>query len=195
MNQNNADKAKCRQWLKKRRQEVFDQEGPEKSAIIAKRVIDLCREEKYRCVMCYISFGSEVDTLEILEKLWLLGKTVCVPKCLSGGRMEAVAIASREDLLPGKYGILEPRDCHLTVAPSEIDLCLVPGLGFSEEGGRIGFGAGFYDRFLSNVSGLNVGITFDEMVSVSIPQEGFDQRVDLIITDKRVIEVDKKDTV
>jgi 5-formyltetrahydrofolate cyclo-ligase len=149
MNGNDRDKVEWRLWLKKKRQEIFDLHGSQRSEIIIKRVLDLCRKADFRCIMCYISFGSEVDTRELVEELWQLKKTVCVPQCLPHGQMKAVSISCWEDLSPGKYGILEPHDHLLTIPPDEIDLCLVPGLGFCEDGGRIGSGAGFYDRFLT----------------------------------------------
>lgn len=184
-----SDKAKWRRLLKERREEVFARAGKAKSQQIAKRALDLCKREEYRRVMCYVSFGSEVDTEEILEGLWRMGKEVCVPRCGKKGAMAAFPIASRNELSMGGFGILEPAGASLPLAPETIDLCLVPGLGFCEAGGRIGFGGGFYDRFLAGVRGVRCALSFDEMVFASLPQEIFDEKMDLIITDKRVIQI------
>lgn len=192
---NDNNKSQWRQFLKERRREIFDLDGAGKSAIIARRVLTFCKEEKYRCIMCYLSFDSEVETNEIVENLLTFGKKVCVPKCLDNSQMMAVAITGWGDLKPAKFGMLEPINQMAVVEPQEIDLCIVPGLGFSEDGGRIGFGAGFYDRYLPKMTGEKVGLAFDEMVFAAIPQEVNDQRVEWIITDKRVIEVGEKKPV
>lgn len=147
-------------------------------------------------IMCYVSFGNEVHTHELI-KTWLSeGKQVSVP-CIANNIKEAkwmyaVKINSFDELkVTGKYGILEPplRDSNIII-PALLDAVIVPGSAFDINKNRMGYGAGYYDRFLSNVSNkcYKIGICYDFQVLDKIPHEEFDVPLDLLVTEKRIVE-------
>ncbi len=157
-----------------------------KSAAIAERLLSLEEFEAARTLFIYVSYLSEVGTYALIEELLACGKTVTVPKVLESPEMSAVQIQDFSDLKPGKFGILEPA----SNAPFEggIDLCVTPGLAFTVNGERLGYGRGHYDHFLGGrTETTKIGLAFDEQLVGSIPTDPHDQRMDVVVTDSRVI--------
>ncbi|MEQ8153593.1 MAG: 5-formyltetrahydrofolate cyclo-ligase [Clostridiaceae bacterium] len=139
-------------------------------------------------IFIFVAFGSEVSTMEIIEDAFNKGKKVYVPKVYSRERiMKAIQINSVRDLKPGVFGILEPESGEELIG--ELDLIIMPGVAFSKSGDRIGYGGGFYDKFLESIGeGVKkVAIAFSLQVLEKLPQEPFDQKVDYIITEEEVI--------
>lgn len=140
-------------------------------------------------IWCYVSFGTEVDTKQILSAAWNTGKRIAVPKVTGRRSMEFYYIESLEDLTTGAFGILEPKkgkqqaDCCLE--KSELFL-LVPGVAFDPVGRRIGYGGGFYDTYLQKAGGCHTfGLAFEAQMTEQIPSEAHDIRMEYIITEKR----------
>ena len=146
-------------------------------------------------VFTYVSTEKEVDTLGLIHAAWAVGKTVAVPKCdRESNVMIFYVIKSMDDLKPGYFGILEPDEKKCEPAQSTANsLCIVPGLCFDAEGYRIGYGKGYYDRFLSGYKGLKVGICYSDCIKWALPRGKYDRPVDILITDRffRVIRSDK----
>ncbi len=137
-----------------------------------------------KTVFLYLSFGSEVETLALTKKLLALGKEIAVPRCDPQTKtMTAVRLTDFQQLRPGSYGILEPAPDAPVISKEEIDLCLVPGLAFDQEGYRLGYGGGYYDKFLKDFSGKKLGLAFLECLTDRLPREEFDLPVDAVITD------------
>ncbi len=143
----------------------------------------------------YIHFRSEVETLPLLNKLLAAGKTVSVPLTLRReGRLLAVQITDpASQLRPGCFGILEPNREQIrqtAVNPAEIDIALVPGSVFDRRGGRLGYGGGFYDRFLSQDApqALRIGLAFAMQLTDRVPLEPHDQVMDILVTEEQVYE-------
>ncbi len=135
-------------------------------------------------VFCYISAHGEVDTYELIEEL-LKTKTVTVPYCVDReGNMIASKITSLEDLKDGKFGIPEP------VSPKEfpkqkIDFVIVPGVAFDKDGYRLGYGKGYYDRFLKGISPYKLGVCQKDFFVEKLPHGEYDIKMDnVLITDK-----------
>jgi 5-formyltetrahydrofolate cyclo-ligase len=141
------------------------------------------------CVGFYISSGHEVETHAMINDCFSMGKRVVVPKCgKKEGEMTLCEINSFDDLLPGAYGILEPCDPVHGIALDEIDVLIVPGVGFDRAGHRLGQGGGYYDVLLSSKPGLVVvGLAFSIQVVDVIPVEPHDVTVDIIVTENEVI--------
>ncbi len=139
-------------------------------------------------LLVYVSFDIEVGTLEII-KTALKEKTVYCPKCVFGTNiMEFYRIGSFDDLSQGSYGILEPCTGDRPVESfSKKSLCVVPGLSFDNNGYRLGFGKGYYDRFLSSFNGTSVGICYENCLSESLPADEYDICVDHLITENRCV--------
>lgn len=141
--------------------------------------------ENARTVFVYVSVGDEVDTHALIEDAWSRKKRVCVPRCESLGVMHAFEIRSMDDLKAGAYGIPEPKDTCVFVAQNEIDLNIVPCVCCSEEGYRLGYGGGFYDRWLESSQAPSVLRCFDELIIPTVPREEHDRRVDILISETR----------
>lgn len=168
------------EYLKRREQM---EERPQADKAIATRLFDAPFYASAKTVMTYLSYKSEPDTLAILARMLADGKTVCAPVCYNGGRMEAFAFEDVGALAPSALGILEPPQ-QRKIAPAEIDLCLVPGCCFNEKGHRIGYGGGYYDRYLQSFPGITCGLFYDCLKTEFLAEET-DIPLHYIITEKR----------
>lgn len=137
-----------------------------------------------------ISRQPEVNTRIIIEAAWSAGKKVVVPKCNSIDRsMDFRTINAYDDLEVVYMDLLEPIiDKTNSVRKLEIDIQVVPGVAFNEEGYRIGYGGGYYDRYMEDFEGKSVSLTFEQQVGFDIPVESHDLPVELIFTPERVID-------
>ncbi len=134
-------------------------------------------------VFVYVSYNNEVDTIEAIEHMLAEGKHVVVPKCdVSGKTMSLYEIQSLTDLRMGAYGIQEPLgEKERKVKTEEIDLAVVPGVAFDKKGMRLGYGGGYYDKFLAEFSGTSVGLVYAQCYSEELPVEKFDRGVDIVV--------------
>jgi 5-formyltetrahydrofolate cyclo-ligase len=137
-----------------------------------------------------ISREKEVNTISIIENAWVEGKQVCVPKCYpKEKKMEFRQIRSFDQLEIVYYGLQEPIEKETKfVDKREIDLLIVPGLCFSEDGYRLGYGGGYYDRYLTEFHGSTVSLAFPVQIVKEIPKEAHDKPVKYIVTTDRVID-------
>jgi 5-formyltetrahydrofolate cyclo-ligase len=140
--------------------------------------------------MVFLSTATEVDTSGIALDAWRSDKTVAAPRVSwEQRRMAAIVIDSLSSGLQTiAFGVREPVEGQ-PIPPGELDLVLVPGLGFDERGNRLGRGQGFYDRFLSQPAfqGVACAIAFEEQVVAAVPHEEHDVRVRMLVTDQRVL--------
>ena len=144
-----------------------------------------------KVVMCYASMGDEVQIRPLIQRWLDMGVTVTMPRVISKGQMEAVTLPDLDSLVEGEYGILTPDPVKSqVVAPEKLDMIVVPGVAFDTRGERLGMGAGFYDRFLSESEpqALRIALCFDCQLAEEIPMEVHDQRVEAIITETRFID-------
>jgi 5-formyltetrahydrofolate cyclo-ligase len=149
-------------------------------------------EEAIRCstLMAFLNFGTEVITDYLIEWAWREGKRVAVPLCLPERQMIASAIETFEDVEPGYFGVREPKKQRLRpVEKNRIDLICVPAVAFDRRGYRVGYGGGYYDRFLSDISNEvpRIGIVFARQVIDEIPVDRYDLPVQKIITEEEII--------
>ncbi len=165
------------------------------SRCIAGRLSGLQAVIEAENIMCFVSFGSEVDTHGLIKEWILQGKNVSVPcmEKLSGGNrvMHAVNIKDFSDLkIKGCYGIPEPElKVNSIVVPEKLNAIIVPGSVFDVKRNRIGYGGGFYDRYLMRTSGRckKLGVCYDFQVLEQIPHEDYDIPVDMVVTEKRSV--------
>ena len=119
-----------------------------------------------KTILMFASIGDEPDTWEIAKNALADGKRVYFPKCYNGGIMKFFKVNSIEELSVGMYGIYEPsEEAEEYTAQGSAELCLVPGLCFDKRGYRIGYGKGFYDRFLSHFDGIAAGASYSACIS------------------------------
>ena len=180
-------KNQLKESILEKRNLLSKQEITERSNKIESALFNLEKYKKSRIVMFFVSFNSEVNTHEMIKQA-LKDKTVVIPKVEHHG-IEPSVIIDFDNLIPcGKFGILEPIEI-MKIAYKNINLVLVPGIAFDEEGHRIGYGLGFYDKFLKKVpKAVKIGLAFDFQIVDKIPTEQHDVPVDFIVTEQRVIE-------
>lgn len=177
------DKKELRRDIKERRKNLDLDTRENSNLVIRKKILDLKEFDKSKIVFTYVSYNNEVDTIKLIEKMFDCNKKVCVPKVIDrNGHMEAYLINSFNDLKKTGYGILEPFNSNL-VKHEDIDFAIVPGLAFDKKGGRLGYGGGYYDRYLSkSVNAYKVGVAFDCQIVPDVPLEETDVKLDRIIT-------------
>lgn len=142
-------------------------------------------------IMAFYGVGFEPDTMPLLTQILRDRKRLCLPVTHAGGIMDARPVTSLDSLKISNYGIPEPSG-ELSVIPAdEIDLILVPGLSFDLSGYRIGHGAGYYDRYLSDFKGHTIGLCFESRLSLSVPRDEYDLPVEFIATEKRFIQCNR----
>lgn len=150
---------------------------------LVEKFLALPQLERAETVMIFCGVGRELDTMPLLDRLLAMGKRVAFPVCLPGRRMEARAVTSQEELVPGAFGIPAPGDGCPAVPREEIGLVLAPCLLCDREGFRLGFGGGYYDRFLAGYTGDTVCICPAGRMEERLPRDEFDVPVDLVLTD------------
>lgn len=184
-------KSILRKQYKLRRASLFTSDDDKKKAdnAIKEYFISLKKSHNISVFLVYVSFRDEVDTKELIEYLLSGGSKVAVPRCYDNGRMEFFVISSLENLRTSAYGILEPEDDErFRVTDFEDSLCIVPGLAFDSSGMRIGYGGGYYDRFLEKHENvISVGFCYDLLIEKSVLTEKHDRKVDYIITEKGIM--------
>jgi len=163
-----------------------------KSSIIHKKIYSLMEFQKASTIMLYAAFNNEVETRPIFEKCREVGKRTVFPKCLKYKKeMKLFEINDYDrDLEKSAFGILEPKNNNLESAnPLDLDLIIVPGLAFDLECYRLGYGAGYYDRFLNPLKNkvFTTGVAFDMQIVKKLPRESHDVPLDCIVTEKRII--------
>lgn len=139
-------------------------------------------------IFIYLSVDDEADTWDIVKQALEDGKRVFVPYTLAKGRMKAVEIHNTDDLVPDRFGIPAPRSDDGAIHPEELDLVVAPGLLFDTQGFRLGYGGGFYDRFLRSLNPKTprVGLTGETLIR-DVPRESFDENVDVLVTPDRTM--------
>jgi len=131
----------------------------------------------------YVSRNTEVDTIKIIKCLLDLGKTVCIPKCFDNSQMRAYEIKSLGDLEIGKFNILEPKAHCKEVDKKDIDLAVVPCVTCDVDNNRLGYGKGFYDRFLVGTTMKKVCLCRKQVLQEKIPVDKNDVKMDIVITE------------
>lgn len=157
-------------------------------ADICSRVIKLRQYQQADVILVYVSTPIEVDTRNLIQLALSQGKQVAVPRCVPGTRqMEFYLIKSLEELSPGTFGVLEPLpDSEYLLPENAKGICIVPGLCFDQYGYRLGYGKGYYDRFLSGYQGITIGICYGACVRHSLIHGRFDRPVELLITERYI---------
>ena len=161
----------------------------EADAAICRWVIQSAQYQEARTVFCYVGTEREIDTMALLRDALRDGKTLAVPLCLpEKGMMEARRIEGLGDLVSGRYGILAPRlDCPV-VAPESFDLAVVPCCTGNARGQRLGYGGGYYDRYLPRTSCPTMLLCRHQREREDIPAEEHDILMDYFVTERGIVE-------
>ena len=177
---------------------ISNEDVANKSKVICEKVLGFKEMDMARNVFTYVNFRSEVITIPLINELMGKGKILSVPKTyVDENKMEAIRINNvSEDLVPGYCDILEPRsellETNIT-EPQNIDVIILPGSVFDERGGRMGYGGGYYDRFVEKIPfAIRIGLAFEEQVVSEAPLQPHDELLDYIVTEKRIIAIDSR---
>lgn len=152
--------------------------------IIIDRLLNREEYKKSQNIFCYVGKYPEINTSKFIKRAFEEGKCISVPLCIDNKTMVAKKISSLEELNSGLYGILEPSVESEDMNIDEIELMIVPCCTADREGNRLGFGRGYYDRFLENFSGHKILLIREKMMSDNIPVEEHDKKIGIIITEK-----------
>lgn len=181
-----------REEIRRKREKLSIDVIREKSNIIANKLISLDMIKESSCIMTYISIKNEVDTSIIISKLKNMGKNIVIPYFINNQEIGASLINDIDnDLVIGNYNTFVPKSI---IKIDNIDVVIVPGVAFDYNGNRIGFGGGYYDRFLSkpiNRKAFKIGICYDFQLVDNISNEKHDISIDFLVTEKRILNVTK----
>lgn len=148
---------------------------------------NLSKIEEYRkaqTIACYHSVGSEVKTHEIMQEILSHGKTLALPR-VEGDNLVFCNVKKFEDLEKGEFGIMEPKQYCQPV--NEFDVIIVPSVAMSRTGQRLGYGMGFYDRFLKDKKATTIALAYSQSIVKVIPREKLDVLISWIVTEDEVI--------
>ncbi len=160
------------------------------SAVICQRLCALAEMARAESILLYRAFRSEVATETVFQTLRQQGKTVCLPRTVPERKILLPLIWDGEIALqPGYRGILEPElQAGRVVPPDTLDIVVVPGLLFDRSGNRLGYGGGYYDRFLALQApqALRIGLAFSCQIIASIPAMAHDIPLHVVVTDREI---------
>ena len=177
-----------REMLARRR--VFSAaERKEASRSICARAARLSMLKEAQTIMLYASMAEEIDLVPFMESLLADGRRIVLPEITGRGTMEARELPAMDALTDGAFGIATPDPTRGSIVPpEEIDVIIVPGAAFSSDGGRLGLGGGYYDRFLPRArNAVRLVLAFDFQIVPDVPMGVQDARVDVILTERRMI--------
>mgnify|MGYP001592007099 CR=1 FL=1 len=149
--------------------------------------------KKATVIFIFVNFGNEVNTHQIINRAISDNKIICVPRIPSKATgIEIFKINNLSELKSGYYGILEPLENCPKVAIENVDLIIMPGVAFDRHGGRIGYGAGFYDKFLNKTNKKidRIALAYQFQVLDEVPMNELDATIDGIITEEEIIMID-----
>ena len=188
-------KIQLRKKFKERRKAMSPQRKERADIRISERLRSLYCYRKSKTVLCYVSTAIEVDTAAIISNALTDKKRVAVPRCIHGTReMEFYFINSIDELTPRTFGVLEPDDNPEKMVTDFSDsICIVPALACDRNGYRLGYGGGYYDRFLRRYNGEKILILYKNCLLEHLWHGRFDVRIDRIVTEYFTANIAKND--
>ena len=182
-------KRELRDAILKQRDALSADEIAARSAAAGERLLSLPEVGAARLVMFFVSFGSEIDTVPMISRSLAAGKQIAAPRVeRSSHRLMPYELRDlQSDLESGAYGILEPKPDRPPARLDEIEVVIVPAVAWDEAGFRVGYGAGYYDRFLPQVpQAVRIGLGFELQVRSEVPRGPNDLPVDILVTEAAV---------
>lgn len=185
-------KQKLKIKILEKRNSLSEKEVLEKSKKIIKNLKSLKEFKQAKNILFYVSFNHEVDTQEIIKELLKTKeKNIIVPYTIKKNpNLFLSEIKDFVELEPKTFGILEPKEKYIReFNKDKLDLVIVPGIVFDRKAHRIGYGYGYYDRFLKTIKKeiIKIGLAFDFQIVDKIPEEKHDVSLNIIVTEKEII--------
>ena len=181
------EKAELRKQWMEREAGLHENYIAASNAGIIRNLFSLYEFQCAETVLFFYSIWSEPDTHEMIHRALDLGKTIALPKTYPKGVMTARKIVRLDELTPSRFGIPEPAESALVIAPDDLDFIVVPAVAFDRNGYRLGHGAGYYDRYLSSTRAFACGIVREKMLVSRVPLEKHDVRVNCIVTENEIL--------
>ena len=180
------NKKELRKIMIEKRDNIYKEE----KAVMDKNIIFSLKEKEFyknsENIFIYLGFGSEIDTKSYIQDFINDGKHIFIPRTdIKTKKMEAVEITSLDGLKENKYGILEPDNNKEEFYKNNLDLIILPGVAFDHSGRRVGYGGGYYDRYLEDIDKriIKVALIYDFQLLENVPAEEHDIKADYIITE------------
>lgn len=181
-----AEKNALRARFRRERTRMKPAEQLVRDADIVSRLLTLPEYRRCTVLLTYVALPDEVSTDALIQAAWANGKIVAVPRCNPDSTMTFYRIDRWDQLSPGTFGVREPKAECVQVEATPDSVCVVPGLCFDVSGNRLGYGKGFYDRFLQTFPGKRIGLCPASAVVLRLPVETRDQPVQIIVTEQYV---------
>lgn len=174
----------------KRRRAAIPSEGKSKlDALIRQRIVETEEFQKAETVLLYAPVKGEIDLLPLVAVCRRMGKEVGFPVSMADGSLVFRSPDAGVALVTGAFGIPEPPADSKSSTLNEKTLCILPALSFDPNGNRLGYGKGFYDRFLANFKGMTLGAVYEKLMCSAIPAEEHDRAVDLVVHERGVLRI------
>lgn len=181
-------KATIRNEYKEKRKNILPEKKEAMDREICKRFLTLSSYRFADVVLLYSPLKNEIDTYMIAQDALSKGKKIAFPRCIEENEMVYHYVDSLDLLSPGKYGIMEPTpNLPLYEGEQGHTICILPAIVYDKKGYRLGYGKGYYDRFLSSFRGVKAGLVYNDFIIDEIPKGRFDLPSDIVVTEKRVI--------
>ncbi|MCH5301033.1 MAG: 5-formyltetrahydrofolate cyclo-ligase [Ruminococcus sp.] len=183
-------KEQIRNIAKKYRANLNSEQKEKLDIILQENFLKSDYYKNSQTVLAFVSKDIEISTDLILQSALKDGKTLALPKCREENKMDFFIVKDLSQLKKGYYDLLEPdKDKCEILSDFENSICLVPGLVFDREGFRLGFGKGYYDRFLQDYKGICAGMCYCKLVESKLPRGFYDKPVDVLFTEKFKIDM------
>ena len=180
-------KNELRSEYRKKRHDMSAEEKASLDARITERFLSSMSYKHASQILLYASTDEEISTNAIFKEAIKDGKKCFFPRCFEHSKMEYYRADSEEDLIEDKFNIKAPIESAEIYTPQPSDICIVPAMTYDRKGFRLGYGKGFYDRFLPKFMGVKIGFCYSSFMRNQLPRGRYDISVDSIITEKGVI--------
>ena len=186
-----TEKTRLRSCLIHRRSQIGNDQITRHSQTIQCRLMELPEIRACKSIFCFVSLAEEVNTRSLIDSMLQEGKLLTIPKIIHSKEMIAVPFKRWSELSPGQLGILTP----ISSVPykEDIDICIIPGIGFTENGTRLGYGQGYYDKWLAkHIVKYKIAVAFEYQLVDNLPTDANDIAMDMIVTEERVIKINSE---
>jgi 5-formyltetrahydrofolate cyclo-ligase len=180
-------KNELRDYFAKKRKALSSSEKSILDKKISDRLISMSVFKSSNQILLYASTDEEISTDSIFRYSLEIGKPCFFPKCYDHSKMVFFSVSSPDELICDSFNIKAPKYETDIYTPKPSDIIIVPAMSYDKKGFRLGYGKGFYDRFLPDFMGTKIGLCYYDFISDSLPTGRFDMSVDIIITEKKYI--------
>lgn len=178
-------KSEIRQQILKTRQNLGNKQRADLSVIISNKLTSLSAVIDSKCIMAYYAYRGEVDLSIFMEFCISRGIRIALPRIVNEGVMEAAEYKGNSEMQQNRFGIFEPTGNR--IERESIDAVIAPAVAFDQRLYRLGYGGGYYDRFLKDADAVKIGVCYDFQIVERLPSESHDVKMDMVISEKSTL--------